>query len=159
MKMVKHRKHPAQIHHHAPNQKYNQSLDKCVLTAEIVSQYSGDRYKTRLTMLDNINKYLRNGGEELQSKIMDFLQNPHMFIVQQDSTSIQPRLIRVCSWKLSTTALVRTWTTAPVRTWTTAYVPTWTTAHVPAWTTAVSTPVSWGCLSVPGRCVCWRCCS
>jgi hypothetical protein len=62
-----------------PNQKYNQTLDKCVLTAELVSQYSGDRYRKRMAMLDNINRYLRDGEDEFQAKIMDFLENPHGF--------------------------------------------------------------------------------
>ena len=56
--------------------KYNEVLDKCVLTAELVSQYSGEEYKKRLSAVDKLNKYLRDG---FPTNLLHALNNPDYF--------------------------------------------------------------------------------
>ena len=44
-----------------PKTKYNQNLDKSLLTAELIARHTGDGYRDRDNMLTNINTYLRDG--------------------------------------------------------------------------------------------------
>ena len=61
-----------------PNIKYNEVLDKCVLTAELVSQYSGEEYKKRLSAVDKLNKYLRDG---FPTNLLHALNHPDDFSI------------------------------------------------------------------------------
>ena len=57
-----------------PNIKYNETVDKCLLTAELVTRYSGGEYTERSRMIEQINKYLRD--DEFPTDLLNAINRP-----------------------------------------------------------------------------------
>lgn len=62
----------------ASNIKYNEMVDQCVLTAELVANHSGSQYTERNTLVRNLNQYLRDG---FPPHLLDAFNNPQKYTI------------------------------------------------------------------------------